>query len=296
MGNFLSWLPTSRTCDCPPGKLNCLSKLEMGLLGSTVLHVNRRHRWEEKHPARFIPDLPERYIRLFSHAGETVLDPFSGSGTTSIVAKTLGRNSVGLDVNPRSVEMARRRLANGEAHGPAGTRHEVLLGDSRKLVSQIPRGAVDIIVTSPPYYDVVDYDHDSPDQLGNYHDYATFLEGMTRVFDACSRALKPGGFMIVNTQDIYKKTLSGAIHVDYIERCREIGFDLRNINIYILNYSTGGRLVWGYPKSYYPKNDHEFNLIFKKPGEEFVAPVARSQPAAAARAARAPHKRRTRTV
>jgi DNA modification methylase len=268
----------------------------MGLLGSTVLHVNRRHRWEEKHPARFIPDLPERYIRLFSHAGETVLDPFSGSGTTSIVAKTLGRNSVGLDVNPRSVEMARRRLANGEAHGPAGTRHEVLLGDSRKLVSQIPRGAVDIIVTSPPYYDVVDYDHDSPDQLGNYHDYATFLEGMTRVFDACSRALKPGGFMIVNTQDIYKKTLSGAIHVDYIERCREIGFDLRNINIYILNYSTGGRLVWGYPKSYYPKNDHEFNLIFKKPGEEFVAPVARSQPAAAARAARAPHKRRTRTV
>jgi DNA modification methylase len=199
--------------------------------------------------------------------------------------------------------MARRRLENGEAQGPPGTHHEVLLGDSRKLAARLPRGSVDLIVTSPPYYDVVDYDHDSPDQLGNYHDYAAFLDGMTNVFAGCERALKPGGFMIVNTQDIYKKTLSGAIHVDYIERCRTLGFDLRNINIYILNYSTGGRLVWGYPKAYYPKNDHEFNLIFRKGGEAApapaapAAPVARVQPAAAARAARAPRgKLRGRTV
>jgi DNA modification methylase len=268
----------------------------MGLLGSTVLHVNRRHRWSEKHPARFIPDLPERYLKLFSHAGETVLDPFCGSGTTNVVAKSLGRNSVGLDVNPRSAEMARKRLDSDEAAGPRGTHHEILLGDSRKLVERIPRHAIDIIVTSPPYYDVVDYDHDSPDQLGNYHDYAAFLEGMTKVFEGCARALKPGGFMIVNTQDIYKKTLSGAIHVDYIERCRELGFDLRNINIYILNYSSGGRLVWGYPKAYYPKNDHEFNLIFKLPGEEAPLPLARSAPASPARAARAKPRPRGRTV
>jgi DNA modification methylase len=265
----------------------------MGLLGSTVLHVNRRHRWSEKHPARFIPDLPERYLKLFSHAGETVLDPFCGSGTTNVVAKTLGRNSVGLDVNPRSVEIGQRRLASEEAAGPAGTRHEILLGDSRKLLDRIPRGGIDIIVTSPPYYDVVDYDHDSPDQLGNYHDYNEFLEGMTKVFEGCRRALKPGGVMVVNTQDIYKKTLSGAIHVDYIERCRELGFNLMNINIYILNYSTGGRLVWGYPKAYYPKNDHEFNLLFRLPPIEEAPPRARSAPAAAARAARGRTRPRT---
>jgi DNA modification methylase len=265
----------------------------MGLLGSTVLHVSRRHRWSEKHPARFIPDLPERYIKLFSHAGETVLDPFCGSGTTNVVAKSLGRNSVGLDVNPRSVDLAAKRLESEEANGPPGTHHEILLGDSRKLLSRIPRGAVDIIVTSPPYYDVVDYDHDSPDQLGNYHDYDAFMEGMTKVFEGCQRALKPGGVMVVNTQDIYKKTLSGAIHVDYIERCRELGFNLMNINIYILNYSTGGRLVWGYPKAYYPKNDHEFNLLFRLPAPEVVPARARSAPAAAARAARGRTRART---
>ena len=266
----------------------------MGLLGSTVLHVNRRHRWAEKHKARFIPDLPERYIKLFSHAGETVLDPFSGSGTTNVVAKSLNRNSVGLDVNPRSVEIAQRRLTSEEAQGTRPTRHEIILGDSRKTVAKILKGAIDIVVTSPPYYDVVDYEHDSPDQLGNYHDYDAFLEGITKVFEGCQRALKPGGVMVVNTQDIYKKSLSGAIHVDYIERCRELGFNLMNINIYILNYSTGGRLVWGYPKAYYPKNDHEFNLLFRLPGgEEPVAAASRSAPAAASRAARA---RRPRSV
>jgi DNA modification methylase len=293
MGSTLSWLPSRRTCDCPPGKLNCLSRLEMGLLGSTVLSVNRRHRWLEKHKARFIPDLPERYLKLFSHRGESVLDPFAGSGTTNVVAKSLGRNSVGVDVNPRSVEITRKRLAETPELDGVSTHHEILLGDSRKLLASIPRGAIDIIVTSPPYYDVVDYDHDSPDQLGNYHDYGAFMQGMAKVFDGCRRVLKPGGVMVVNTQDIYKKVLSGAIHVDYIERCRQLGFNLMNINIYILNYSTGGRLVWGYPKAYYPKNDHEFNLIFRAP--EAVVPVARvaSGPAASARAARSRVRPRT---
>lgn len=257
----------------------------MGLLGSTVLHVSSRHRWKEKHKARFIPDLPERYIKLFSHAGEAVLDPFSGSGTTEVVAKQLGRNSVGFDVNPRSVDMARRRL--DETEGPEGTRHEVLLDDSRRALRRIPKGSVDLIVTSPPYYDVVDYEHDAPEQLGNYHDYPAFIEGITRVFEGCEQVLKPGGMMVVNTQDIYKRDLSGAIHVDYIERCRDLGFTLMNINIYILNYSTGGRLVWGYPKAYYPKNDHEFNLLFRKPPLDTPLPRARTPALATARAARA---------
>jgi len=255
------------------------------MLGSTVLHVSSRYRWKERHKARFIPDLPARYIKLFSHAGETVLDPFSGSGTTNVVAKELGRNSVGFDVNPRSVEMARARLE--ETEGPPGTRHDVLLDDSRRALARIPRGGVDLIVTSPPYYDVVDYEHDAPEQLGNYHDYGAFIEGITRVFEGCDRVLKPGGVMVVNTQDIYKRDLSGAIHVDYIERCRDLGLTLMNINIYILNYSTGGRLVWGYPKAYYPKNDHEFNLLFRKAPAEAPLPRAQTPALATARAARA---------
>jgi len=52
------------------------------------------------HPAPFSMELGERMIRMFSFAGDTVLDPFSGTGTTSLAAARAGRNSIGIEVEP----------------------------------------------------------------------------------------------------------------------------------------------------------------------------------------------------
>jgi len=52
-------------------------------------------------------------IRLFSAEGQTVLDPFAGSGTVCLAALEAARNSIGIDVNPDYLEMARRRLKTG---------------------------------------------------------------------------------------------------------------------------------------------------------------------------------------
>jgi DNA modification methylase len=235
----------------------------MSNLGSTVLNIRARHLWKEEHPARFIPELPERYIQLFSHRGETILDPFCGSGTTNVVAKILGRSSIGVDINPRSAEMAARRVA--AASSEDSSHHLIANADSKNLTDLIPSDGIDLVVTSPPYFDVVDYMHDDPEQIGNIEDYAEFLGSMKSVFDGCYDCLKPSGYMVVNTQDLFKRDLKACIHSDYIRICHEIGFELININIYILNYSNGGRLVFGFPKAYYPTNDHEFNLIFRKP-------------------------------
>ncbi|MBI5360275.1 MAG: thermonuclease family protein [Planctomycetes bacterium] len=51
------------------------------------------------HLAMFPEELPKRLIKMFSFAGETVLDPFLGSGTTSLAAKNLHRNSIGYEIN-----------------------------------------------------------------------------------------------------------------------------------------------------------------------------------------------------
>jgi len=265
MSELVGWIPTDRSCECPPGRLNCLTRKEIFELGSTVINVTVRHRWDEKHPARFIPELPERYIKLFSHIGETVLDPFCGSGTTNVVAKEYGLNSIGIDVNPYSVKISKNRVKETKSNnGFKPTKHSILLGDNRKILSRLPKNSIDLIVTSPPYFDVVDYNHDNQNQFGNIHDYRTFLDRMEESFKELFRVLKQNRFMVVNTQDLYKKTIKAAIHSDYIWMCEQLGFELYNLNIYILNYSNGGRLVYGYPKAYYPKNDHEFNLIFRK--------------------------------
>jgi len=55
---------------------------------------------QEGHPARFPIALPERLIRMFTFYGETVLDPFSGSGTTLDAAELTGRHGIGIELNP----------------------------------------------------------------------------------------------------------------------------------------------------------------------------------------------------
>lgn len=63
------------------------------------------------HFAVFPPELPERCIKAGSKAGDVVLDPFSGSGTTAWVARTLQRRAIGIDLNPDYLDLAAARLA-----------------------------------------------------------------------------------------------------------------------------------------------------------------------------------------
>lgn len=64
----------------------------------------------KQHPAPFPLELAHRLVRMFSFDGDIVLDPFGGSGTTSLAAIKTGRNSVMVDVDPAYLEMAHKRL------------------------------------------------------------------------------------------------------------------------------------------------------------------------------------------
>jgi DNA modification methylase len=65
------------------------------------------------HPAPFPLELATRLIRMFSFVGDTVLDPFLGTGTTSLASALTGRNSIGVEVDEHYFDMAVTRLANG---------------------------------------------------------------------------------------------------------------------------------------------------------------------------------------
>jgi len=54
--------------------------------------------------------LAERLIKMFSFAGDNILDPFAGTGTTAIAAFNTGRNSISVEIEPKYVAMARNRL------------------------------------------------------------------------------------------------------------------------------------------------------------------------------------------
>lgn len=68
-----------------------------------------------RHPAPFPLELAERIIRMFSFVGDTVLDPFTGTGTTNLAAANWGRNSVGLEVDPHYFGLAKDRMTRETA-------------------------------------------------------------------------------------------------------------------------------------------------------------------------------------
>ena len=64
----------------------------------------------KNHSAAFPKELPEWFIKLFTKKNDWVLDPFLGSGTTSEVAQIMGRNSIGIDIIPQYIEMAKKKI------------------------------------------------------------------------------------------------------------------------------------------------------------------------------------------
>ncbi len=76
---------------------------------TNVLHLATECN-NKNHSAAFPEALPEWFIKLFTKEGDTVLDPFMGSGTTLSVANRMKRNSIGIEIVPEYYEMVRKKL------------------------------------------------------------------------------------------------------------------------------------------------------------------------------------------
>ena len=80
---------------------------------------------QDGHIAMFPEELPKRLIKMFAFKGETVLDPFLGSGTTSLAARNLERNSIGYEINAEFIEIIKQKLNINQAD-ISGTVYEFL--------------------------------------------------------------------------------------------------------------------------------------------------------------------------
>lgn len=73
-------------------------------------HWNFTGARQNGHIAMFPEELPRRLIKMFSFVGETIFDPFAGSGTTALAAKNLNRNSIGYEINPEFIPFIKEKL------------------------------------------------------------------------------------------------------------------------------------------------------------------------------------------
>lgn len=92
-------------------------------------HWNFAGARQNNHIAMFPEELPKRLIKMFSFVGETVLDPFAGSGTTALAAKNLDRNSIGYEINSEFIPFIKDKLE---------IRQQTLKGTAYEFLKQQP--------------------------------------------------------------------------------------------------------------------------------------------------------------
>jgi len=80
---------------------------------TNVLHTSTECA-NRMHSAAFPRHLPEWFIKLFTQEGDTVLDPFAGSGTTCAAAKQMHRHSIGIDIRDEYIQLARQNCGSTE--------------------------------------------------------------------------------------------------------------------------------------------------------------------------------------
>lgn len=253
-----------------------VSKEEWREYTKTVWHIaNTKH---AEHPAVFPKEIPHRLTKLFTFYGETVLDPFAGTGTTAAAAIPLGRRAICVEQSSKYARIIKQQygqLRNRES--PELVPLEVVCGDSRDL-SFIRDESIHLVITSPPYWNKADYGR-SRKNLGNISSYRDFMTSIRPVFQECFRILAPGRKLCVVTANVNQHTdhglLTFPLATDFGVLFRELGFVMINEIIWSKD-KTGGK--WGsygaqrpifgsypYPPNFLFKNVHEYVLIFAKP-------------------------------
>ncbi len=240
---------------------------------------------ELTHPAKFPEALCEEFLRFFTKRGMWVLDPFAGTGSTLVAARRLGRNAVGIELNPEFAALARAR--SDRPAGAAG-RSVVIAGDAREISALWTAHAlpsVQFVLTSPPYWDMLSksrggvrsthrerarsglkttYSTD-PRDLANLHEYDRFVAAVVEVLTAAALRLDPGRYLVVVLQNLREG--SGRVRRLAWDVAERLDGDLLAFQGERIWCQDAKRLgIWGYPVTFVPNYHHHYCLIFRRGG------------------------------
>lgn len=141
---------------------------------------------------RYPPQLVEHFLTQYTEAGEVVLDPFAGFGTTAVIAERMGRRAICIELLPERAAFIQSRVSAVD----------VITGDARDLAS-MDLELVDFVMTSPPYMTRNDHPQDP---MTGYRamnaDYDRYLAELREVFAQVAEVLRPGRRAVINVANL----------------------------------------------------------------------------------------------
>jgi len=270
-GEYRKWIEETRRKEVEEkNKLNDITSTEewVKFTKSWVIHnPPPRKPGEILHPSKFPETMIAEFIRFFTKRGQVVLDPFLGTGSTLVACDMTGRIGIGVELEEQWAKIAKTR-----------TKQTVILGDSRNI-DKMNISQVDFIITSPPYWNQLkrasmrqeerselgiptEYSEDERN-IGNIENYESFIEEQKEIFDKVYDQVKPGGYLVVITNNVF---FEGQLY--------PLAFDTA------ISLSKGGRWVLKDEKIWLQDNKrllplgvfnawvgnrcHEYCLIFRK--------------------------------
>lgn len=226
----------------------------------SVFWYNYRFIYPDNYPAKMNQDFVRDMIELYTDEGDSVLDPYVGSGTVYLKACELKRIAHGIDINPDAVHLIRE--------------HCLISGyptDNIKLANALqmpyPDNSIKMILTSPPFGLMIDsaqginYSNEVED-ISNSRNYKEFRSKLKQSLREMYRVLVPKGICVIEMRVRSSggiKPLSAWITVD----CEEIGFEVWSLGVYF----TVPYTIWpfGKPEARKFLPAHCDILVFRKP-------------------------------
>ena len=275
-----------RICSCKATHINCMTPREWlkNQLGVWQFNYESRDVRDKKvHPATFPISLSKRVIELFTHAGELVVDPFVGSGTTLVAARDTDRNAVGFDLKKEYVDLCEHRLAQKSLLGKS--QQLAIQDDARCIPQYFTSETVSLIWTSPPYSNLLNRARKNKsrrlrnnEQLGKIEQYSQdprdlgtmqiedYTNAMGEIFESILPLLRPKAHCIINVPDMWWENKRITIHVSLIEELRKRGYELRNIIIWDRTNLVNRIGIFGWPSNYITMGvTFEYLLDFWRP-------------------------------
>lgn len=218
----------------------------------------------------FIPQVPRQLFTRYTKKGDWILDPFMGSGTSLIEAQRMGRNSIGIELQPSVAKEVTGRLRQ-ELNPNCST--NIWVGDSKTIDMESIMMSHNITkyqfaIFHPPYWDIIKFS-DNENDLSNTSTLDDFLNSFGQVIDNTTKHLEKNRYCAVVIGDKYANSQIVPLGFHCMNLFLQKGFMMKAILVKNFDKTRGKmnqKAIWRYRAlaSDFYIFDHEYIFIFKK--------------------------------